>query len=174
MFEAFDIVNLLIFLIPTYIANSSPVVLGGGKPLDLGKKFSDGQRMLGDGKTIRGFVGGTLAGTVAGGIVAIVYHLPFFSNPQTQFITGFLLAFGTLFGDAAGSFIKRRSKTAPGRPFILDSISFLFFALLFAYPLTIGTLYALPNLIFFLILTVIIHPLTNLLANKAGLKNVPW
>ncbi len=174
MFQLIDVFNLLIFLIPSYIANSSPVVLGGGEPLDLGRKLGDGQRIFGDGKTIRGFVGGVLSGTVSGGIVAIFYHLPFFTDPQTQFIAGFLLAFGTLFGDAVGSFIKRRSKTAPGRPFILDSVSFIFFALLFAYPFTSGTLYALPNLMFFLLLTLIIHPLTNALANKLGLKNVPW
>ncbi|MBI5227087.1 CDP-2,3-bis-(O-geranylgeranyl)-sn-glycerol synthase [Candidatus Micrarchaeota archaeon] len=174
MLDLNGIFSLLIFLIPPYIANSSPVVLGGGAPLDQNIKLGDGQRLFGDGKTIRGFLGGTIAGAVAGGIVALYYPLPFFPNPQVQFIAGFALAFGTLFGDAAGSFIKRRTQTAPGRPFILDSVAFLFFALLFTYPFASSSLYDLQNLAFFLVLTLIIHPLTNALANKAGLKNVPW
>src|SRR5262245_36929528 len=101
-----QLLELLLFLVPTYIANSSPVVLGGGMPLDRGRTYSDGKRVLGDGKTIRGFIGGTLAGAVAGGIVAILYPLPFFETQALQFIAAFVMAFGTLAGDALGSFIK--------------------------------------------------------------------
>lgn len=169
-----QLLDLLLFLIPIYIANSSPVVLGGGWPLDFGGRLRDGSRVLGDGKTVRGFVGGTLAGTVAGGIVAILYPLPFFPNITTQFIGGFVLAFGTLSGDALGSFIKRRSGISSGKPFILDTIMFLIIAMVFVFPFVLPSIYAPLNLLFFAILTLILHPLTNMLANKAGLKNVPW
>jgi CDP-2,3-bis-(O-geranylgeranyl)-sn-glycerol synthase len=169
-----QLLDLLVFLIPIYIANSSPVVLGGGMPLDFGLKLPDGRRFLGDGKTIRGFIGGTMAGTVAGGIAAMVYPLPFFSTPLAQFTAAFVLAFGTLFGDAIGSFIKRRSGIGSGRPFFLDTITFLIVALILVYPLASPSLYDPFNLAFFIGLTLIIHPLTNFLANRAGLKNVPW
>ncbi len=166
--------DLLLFLIPIYIANSSPVVLGGGAPLDLGMRLSDGQRVLGDGKTIRGFIGGTLAGTVAGGVVAAFHLLPFFPDQTTQFIAGFVLAFGTLFGDSVGSFIKRRAGVASGMPFILDTIAFLIVALLMIGPIANARLYDIGNLAFFAVLTLVLHPMMNMLANKAGLKKVPW
>ncbi|MFH0737842.1 MAG: CDP-2,3-bis-(O-geranylgeranyl)-sn-glycerol synthase [Candidatus Micrarchaeota archaeon] len=171
MAELFD---LLVFLIPIYIANSSPVVLGGGAPLDLGATLRDGKRLLGDGKTIRGFVGGTLAGTAAGGLAAIFYRLPFFADAQLQFVAAFVLSFGTLSGDALGSFVKRRFGVGSGRPFFLDTIMFLIVALVLVYPLALPSLFEPYNLAFFALLTLIIHPLTNMLANKAGLKNVPW
>ncbi|NYZ73911.1 CDP-2,3-bis-(O-geranylgeranyl)-sn-glycerol synthase, partial [Candidatus Micrarchaeota archaeon] len=169
-----QLLDLLIFLIPIYVANSSPVVLGGGMPLDFGLKLPDGKRFLGDGKTIRGFIGGTLAGTVAGGIAAMLYPLPFFATPTLQFYAAFVLAFGTLAGDAAGSFVKRRFGIGSGRPFFLDTIAFLIVALILVYPLAYPSLYDPLNLAFFAALTLVIHPLTNFLANRAGLKNVPW
>lgn len=169
-----ELLDLLVFLIPIYVANASPVVLGGGAPLDFGASMPDGKRLLGDGKTIRGFVGGTLAGTVAGGLVALAYHLPFFPDQTTQFIAAFVLAFGTLSGDAVGSLIKRRFGVGSGRPFVLDTIMFLVVALALVYPLAKPELYEPMALAFFLGLTLIMHPFMNMVANKAGLKNVPW
>lgn len=168
------LVDLIVFLIPIYVANASPVVLGGGTPLDLGRNLSDGQRFLGESKTIRGFVGGTLAGTVAGGLLALAYQLPFFPDQSTQFLAAFILAFGTLAGDAIGSFIKRRANVGSGKPFVLDTIMFLIVALIFVYPFAGPELYGLPALAFFAGLTLIMHPFMNMVANKAGLKNVPW
>jgi CDP-2,3-bis-(O-geranylgeranyl)-sn-glycerol synthase len=169
-----QILDLLIFLIPIYIANSSPVVLGGGAPLDLDNTLPDGERILGNGKTVRGFVAGTLAGTFAGGLVSLVYLLPFFPSPLIQFTAAFFLSFGTMTGDALGSFMKRRMHVGSGRPFVLDTIMFLIVALVFVVPFASAALYQPLNLLFFLILTLILHPLTNYLANKAGLKSVPW
>lgn len=169
-----QLLDLLVFLIPIYIANSSPVVLGGGAPLDLGRALPDGERIFGNGKTIRGFIAGTLAGTFAGGLVSLVYLLPFFPSPLTQFIAAFFMSFGTLTGDALGSFIKRRMHVGSGRPFVLDTILFLIVALVFVVPFASAALFDPVNLLFFLILTLILHPLTNFLANRAGLKNVPW
>ncbi|MCI0503106.1 CDP-2,3-bis-(O-geranylgeranyl)-sn-glycerol synthase [Candidatus Micrarchaeota archaeon] len=167
-------IDLLLFLIPIYVANSSPVVLGGGPPLDFRITLQDGNRLLGDGKTIRGFAGGVLAGTVAGGAAAFFYRSPFFPDIQAQFLGAFVLSFGTLAGDALGSFIKRRAGVGSGRPFVLDTITFLIVALALAYPIASANLYDPQNLIFFAGLTLIIHPLANLLANRAGLKSVPW
>jgi CDP-2,3-bis-(O-geranylgeranyl)-sn-glycerol synthase len=37
-----NIPELALFIIPAYIANAFPVLLGGGLPLDFGKNFLDG------------------------------------------------------------------------------------------------------------------------------------
>jgi CDP-2,3-bis-(O-geranylgeranyl)-sn-glycerol synthase len=169
-----QLLDLLLFLLPIYIANSSPVVLGGGAPLDFGRTMQDGRRILGEGKTVRGFVAGVLAGTLAGGIAAIFYQSPFFPGSSTQFMAAFVLSFGTLSGDAIGSFIKRRMGVDSGRPFLLDTIMFVIVALILVFPFVDFSLYEPANIVFFIVLTMVLHPLTNMLANKAGLKRVPW
>lgn len=169
-----EVFVLLVFLIPIYIANSAPVVLGGGTPIDFGTVLHDGRRVLGQGKTIRGFIGGVLAGTVAGGIIAAVYQLPYFAGPSEQFLAGFLLSLGTMAGDSFGSFAKRRMNIGSGKPFWPDTVLFLVVALLLVYPFAAPELYQPFNIIFFLLLTVVLHPLTNALANRMGLKKVPW
>jgi CDP-2,3-bis-(O-geranylgeranyl)-sn-glycerol synthase len=169
-----QLLDLLLFLLPIYVANSSPVVLGGGMPLDLNLCFFDGRRVFGEGKTIRGFIGGVLCGTLAGGIAAIFYQSPFFPSQGVQFAAAFALSFGALAGDAFGSFIKRRMGVDSGKPFFLDTILFLIIALIIVYPLALSSLYEPLDLAFFLILTAVLHPLTNILANRVGLKKVPW
>jgi len=169
-----DYIMLILFLIPIYVANATPVVLGGGAPLDFGMKWSDGRRVFGDSKTIRGFFAGIFGGTLAGLIVASFYPLVFFDSVKTQIIGALMLSLGTMVGDAFGSFVKRRADVDSGKPFFLDSIMFIVFALAFVYPYANISLYDPFNILFFLSLTVILHPLTNFIANRAGLKNVPW
>lgn len=164
--------DLLVFLIPAYVANSSPVVLGGGASLDFGRKLN-GKRILGEGKTIRGFAGGVMAGTIAGVIVAWFYPLPFFASMEHQMTGAFMLALGTLAGDSMGSFLKRRLAMESGSPFFPDTFIFLIVALAFAFPFVQG-LYSPFNLAFLFGLTIILHPTTNFLANRIGLKKVPW
>lgn len=166
--------ELLLFLVPVYVANSSPVVLGGGAPLDLNIRLPDGRRLFGQGKTIRGFVGGVIAGTLAGMLVALIYQLPYFPDQSAQFMAAFLLSLGTLSGDAVGSFMKRRLGMESGEQFMPDTFIFLLISLIFVFPLADISLYGPLNLGFFLILTIILHPLTNVLANRLGLKKVPW
>lgn len=169
-----EMIELLIFLIPAYIANSSPVLFGGGTPIDLGKNFLDNERIFGEGKTIRGFFAGSFCGIIAGAIITIIHKSIFFSDPKTQFLGFVILALGSISGDAIGSFIKRRLKFKSGKQFWLDSIFFIVFALLVVLPLAESELYKLENIFFIVGLTAILHPLTNFIANKAGLKRVPW
>ncbi len=169
-----DIPALLIFLIPIYIANSSPVLLGGGSPLDLGEKFFDKKRILGKGKTVKGFIAGVVCGTVAGVLIAMIYPLAFFAGTTIQILGGFALSLGTMTGDSLGSFIKRRFDIARGRPFVIDTALFLAVALIFVYPFADIGLYRIENLLFMFGLTIIMHPAANFIANKMGLKNVPW
>jgi len=169
-----DILALLLFLFPIYIANSSPVVLGGGIAIDLGEKFFDKKRILGKGKTVRGFIAGVVCGTVAGMLIAMIYPLEFFGSTSSQMMGAFAVSLGTMTGDSLGSFIKRRIDLARGRPFIIDTALFLAIALVFVYPFAEGILYSLENLLFMFGFTIIMHPAANFIANKLGLKNVPW
>lgn len=56
-----DWVSLLIFslllIVPAYLSNASMVFTGGGRPIDGGKLFRDGRRILGDHKTVNGLKG---------------------------------------------------------------------------------------------------------------------
>ncbi len=170
----FDVIQILVFILPSYLSNSIPVLLGGGRALDFGAKSSDGKRLLGSSKTVRGFIAGVAAGTLAGAIMVFLYPLPFFASPKEQFMASFMLAFGTMFGDSLGSFIKRRLEIAPGKPFLLDSVLFLVIALLLAYPFTLAGAYSIEMIAFLFGLTLILHPLTNIIANRLGMKKVPW
>lgn len=47
----------LLFIVPAYLSNASMVFTGGGKPIDGGRNFRDGRRILGDHKTWNGLKG---------------------------------------------------------------------------------------------------------------------
>jgi len=50
----------LLFIFPGYISNAAMVIVGGGKPIDGGRNFRDGRRILGDNKTWSGLIKGPL------------------------------------------------------------------------------------------------------------------
>lgn len=167
----FDLLTFLLLILPAYIANATPVVLGGGPPIDMKKNFLDGRRILGDNKTIRGFFAGIFSGVLAGCLVAIFHPvLP----PSQLVLSAFLLSLGTMFGDALGSFIKRRIGSKPGSYAIFDSFFFILFALIFAHTSLPAELYSPYYLFFILLLTFILHIGSNFVANRLGWKNVPW
>ncbi len=172
MVRMVTLLDIALFILPSYIANSSPVVLGGGTSIDLGKNFGDGRRIFGPGKTIRGFVLGVLAGTLVGIIIYSNYTSPFFASKEQAFLGSFVLAFGTLLGDALGSFIKRRANVEHGKSFLLDTFLFVVVAIVLVYPLIIPESLG-PWIIAFIVgVTLILHPTFNIIANKLGLKKV--
>ena len=128
-----DIINVLnmaayviYFMLPAYLANVSALTFGGGTPLDFGREFRDGRRILGDGVTWRGTIIGTGIGTAIGILQGIIAGDIFYGA-----LLGFSLGLGALLGDAAGSFIKRRINIGRGRPApILDQLDFVVGALL--------------------------------------------
>jgi CDP-2,3-bis-(O-geranylgeranyl)-sn-glycerol synthase len=168
---------LILFILPSYFANAIPVVLGGGPPLDGGRIFRDGQRLFGDGKTVRGLFAGILAGLLVGALEGVIlpgtaYSL--YPSASSYALAGLLLGAGTMAGDLLGSFVKRRSRIARGKPSILlDQLSFLAVALLFAYPLA-PQLLSLWAVLFLAVLTYFVHVGANIVANRLGLKKVPW
>jgi len=179
-------VGLWLFL-PAMLPNSAAVVFGGGTPVDFGKSWR-GKRILGDGKTWRGFFGGGLAGVVFGLIlIGISYFFdsenfwgygPFWKNVGILFC----LSFGSLFGDMLGSFIKRRLGINRGQKApILDQFDFVIGAFLITaifFPRWVYDTYIegwhIVALIFVLIMTLILHRVVNIIGYKAGLKNEPW
>ncbi|MBD3398438.1 CDP-2,3-bis-(O-geranylgeranyl)-sn-glycerol synthase [Candidatus Micrarchaeota archaeon] len=166
--------ELLAFILPCYVANAAPVLVGGGMRLDMGIKLGDGMGLLGKTKTIRGFLGGVAAGAIVSGIVAAIWPGLLFGNQQTLFLAGVMLAVGALIGDAAGSFIKRRMRMKPGKHFnFLDQMDFIIGGLLFAYPFA-SRIYSLENIVFIVVVSYVLHVGANVSANKLGLKKVPW
>lgn len=142
------------YILPAYFANASPVLVGGGRPIDGGRVWRDGRRLLGDGKTWRGFIGGVLIGTLVG-IVQYFITPDFYGSLETAVKLAFLLSFGALIGDLVGSFIKRRANLPRGYPAIgLDQLGFLISALAFAYP--VKTLSS-GQIIFLLVVSPFIH-----------------
>lgn len=167
-------VDLLIFILPAYIANAVPVLLGGGTSMDFGKNFTDGRRIFGDGKTIRGFLSGVFGGIAAGGIISHIAVVPFFPDARTQFLAFAAMGFGTMAGDALGSFLKRRLGIDAGKPFVLDQLMFLIVALVLVYPFALPSVYSAENIAFLFVVTYVLHSGSNFVANKLGWKKVPW
>lgn len=167
-----DIVKLLAFILPAYVANSSPVVFGGGTRIDFGKSLHDGKRLFGDGKTYRGLLAGVVFGTFTGFVVALadVGGIPL--SFRSKMVAAFLLSVGTLVGDAAGSFIKRRMGISHGSQHeFFDQLLFLGGALLFASIVFLPTL---QEIVVLVVMTYVLHKAANWLAHKAQIKNVPW
>lgn len=174
-------VTTLYFILPAYFSNGSGLLFGGGLPLDLGKSDKNGVRWVGDGVTWRGFIAGTLVGTLAGAVQGyfgpyIIANFgqfiitPIAPNISQGIIIGFLLGFGALLGDAIGSFLKRRIGIGRGEPApILDQLDFIIVALILV---SLVVKLNLITVVLAIILTLIIHLLTNTIAYLLGIKDV--
>jgi CDP-2,3-bis-(O-geranylgeranyl)-sn-glycerol synthase len=158
------IIEALKFIFPAYCANGAPVLAGGGPPLDFGKNFFDGKRILGKNKTFRGFFFGWFIGLMVGLIETMLFGYPI--------LFSVLSPLGALMGDLAGAFLKRRLNIAPGGLLpVLDQIDFVVGALLFSLPLSMVSW---ELAVAVLVITPPIHLFTNFLAFKLKLKNNPW
>jgi CDP-2,3-bis-(O-geranylgeranyl)-sn-glycerol synthase len=161
------IIEALKFIFPAYCANAIPVVTGGGRPIDFGKKFSDGKPIFGQNKTFRGFFSGLAVGTAVGLIESALF-------PEYPILFGFVLSLGALFGDLAGAFIKRRLGISPGDLLpVIDQVDFIIGAILFSFLLFLQFM-SVELVMAALIITPPIHLLTNFAAYKVGLKKHPW
>jgi CDP-2,3-bis-(O-geranylgeranyl)-sn-glycerol synthase len=173
------------FTLPAYAANPMAVLWGGGTPMDFGRLARDGRRLLGDGKTWRGFAGGILSGVVLGTILtAAGAAAPVLSfGPAPDFLRPVaLLATGALLGDVIGAFFKRRrglprGAKAPG----LDQYDFLlgaFLLLAIGDPGFLGATYFTGDRLFGLLLVIVItpalHRAVNIVGYRMGRKKEPW
>ncbi|MGA9085601.1 MAG: CDP-2,3-bis-(O-geranylgeranyl)-sn-glycerol synthase, partial [Methanoregula sp.] len=96
-------------MVPAYVPNPVAALCGGGTPVDFGRNYSDGRRLLGEGKTFRGLVCGVLAGVAVGALqiwLAGTWGWTFL--PQHTAASIIILPLGALLGDMGKSFVKRR------------------------------------------------------------------
>jgi len=174
-----EVINALWFILPAYVANSSPTLLAGVKTMDSGKNFIDGKRILGDGKTWEGFFGGIAIGSLIGFLLIMFYdvvaefaiHYQIVLT-QTNMSIVFALCVGALVGDVVGSFIKRRFSIERGEPApLLDQLDFVIGSLFFASFFTVLELRTIVILIF---LTPVIHWLSCVIGYIFRIKRRPW
>jgi CDP-2,3-bis-(O-geranylgeranyl)-sn-glycerol synthase len=170
-----DYIAALLFFLPAGLANMTPPVVNKvpwinqwKTPLDFGNTWR-GKRLLGDNKTWRGIVCGTIVGAISAVIISklntntVVTIAPLY--------VGILLGFGALAGDAVESFFKRQLGFKPGQPwFPFDQIDYIFGALLIILPFVSLQLWS--------ILTIVLvyfglHLLTAYLGYLLKLKDSP-
>ncbi|MEM0240807.1 MAG: CDP-2,3-bis-(O-geranylgeranyl)-sn-glycerol synthase [Candidatus Nezhaarchaeales archaeon] len=157
------VISSIVFILPAYIANMTPLIVAKiipkRRPMDLGKYWFDGRRVLGDSKSIEGFISGVLSGLLVG---------LFLSDA----LRGFLMGLGAMIGDVLGSFVKRRLGVAQGEPVLfLDQYFFVLVALLLCY--SSGYTLTLEHLLVILVATPILHTSSNYVAYLLGIKQRP-
>ena len=191
-------IDSIVFILPAFFANASPTILGKGTtlngPIDGGRFWKGNEelgRLLGDGKTIRGFIGGTLTGTLISPLVILLlaifgetaayvtyvdkgffYSMFKADDPYLiSIIIGFLQSIGALSGDLIGSFIKRRTGLKRGETFLfMDQLGFLFVALVLSFFIIP---FPLDWIMILIPITFVVHIVMNLFGYIIGLQKVP-
>ena len=163
------IIEALILIFPAMVANGAPVVAARfykrGHPIDMGKTLG-GRRILGDGKTVEGFLAGLVAGLATGVLESILLD-------RSLVEPALVASLGALLGDMAGSFLKRRLGLPRGAPApLLDQLDFYIGALAMleaaGYRIGVGPAIVMGGVI------LVLHVATNRIAYMLRLKNVPW
>ena len=191
------VLEALWLLLPAYLSNMLPVVVGGGTPIDFGRTWKDGRPILGPGKTWRGLLlAPLLAAALVGGLRWLVTATAWgdladwstWGPPIWWFVLAYALGLGALVGDAVKSFFKRRTGRERGARWPgFDQLDFvvgaLVFCLLAATALDLAGAvepnfffaeFTWPRLLVLLLLTPLLHLAVNFLGYKMGLKQVPW
>ncbi|MEK7653412.1 MAG: CDP-2,3-bis-(O-geranylgeranyl)-sn-glycerol synthase [Patescibacteria group bacterium] len=171
-------------ILPAYLANMAPVIfdkLGWfrslARPVDGGRKIGR-DFVFGRSKTWRGFVAGAIFGLVVSFIQYLLTVNDFFASIslvdyQKDFlIFGVWAGLGAISGDLVKSFFKRRISIKSGRSWpIFDQLDFIAGFFLFTYWLVK------PDweiIIAVCLLTLVLHPLTNVVSYFLGMKKVWW
>ena len=180
------LIEAIFFISPCYVSNSFaslsrslPFLKKWSTPIDFGKSYN-GRRVLGDGKTFRGLISGTIVGSLMGFIQFYLSqnynftYIPEFNNFNLlNFLTlGFLLSLGALLGDIIKSLIKRRFGIKRGRPWPpFDQLDFILGGFL------LSILYFFPGwniALVIIVITPLIHFCTNVIAYWLKIKDVWW
>lgn len=174
-------------MLPVYTANNCATLLGGGPPIDGGRDFFDGKRILGDHKTYRGFILGTLCGVAMGviqaiaapGIAPYLMHVvgstAFLSMPPAVIVA---LPLGALAGDSIKSFFKRRLGMPSGSMMpVADQLDFVLGAWVFCLVADtawfLGS-FTIPVMALAILLTFPLQLFHNAVAVVLGKKKVLW
>ncbi|HLC64167.1 MAG TPA: CDP-2,3-bis-(O-geranylgeranyl)-sn-glycerol synthase [Patescibacteria group bacterium] len=184
-----EILNLVLktlyLLLPVYLANMFAVLSSRwsflsslNKPIDSGKNFGQ-RRLLGDGKTWRGLVVGFMIGTIIVIIQICLYSFESFRNISlinyaavNWLWLSLISGLGPLLGDLIASFFKRRLNFERGAPLpFVDQWDFITsYFLLLALVSNLDWNIVIAGYL----LTLIIHPLSNIIAYFLKIKKVWW
>ena len=174
MFEL--IIKLTWFFLPAIFSNMAPNVFKFipflNYPLDFNIQLHE-KPLIGKNKTYRGFFFGILIAILVILIQKALYNQMInFSlvnyNQINIYLLGFLLGFGTLFGDTFFSFLKRRINIPPGKPWIpFDQINWIIGALLLT---SFYISFSFKEIAISLILSLLLHPAINLISYFLGLQ----
>jgi len=165
------LIIFVLYLIPLYIANATPILIHGKTPIDFNKKLF-GKPVFGKGKTIIGAASGIIAGAAAGAVISI--FVPFVIGVLPNYIfLAFMLGLGAILGDLTKSFFKRRYGIKSGEKWdFADQLDFV------AGGIILSAIFArIPEwwvVIALLVATFFIHSATNFVAFRLKLKKVPW
>ncbi|MHA1307959.1 MAG: CDP-2,3-bis-(O-geranylgeranyl)-sn-glycerol synthase [Candidatus Heimdallarchaeota archaeon] len=163
-----EVFNAIFFVMPTMFSNTTPLLFGGGVPMDFRRNLKDGRRFLGDGKTIRGFVWGCLGGFVMGLLTMWWFNNIVDAGFSIHIANGFFQGLGGVTGDIVGSFIKRRRNIPSGGALpIVDQTGFMFFGLLVPLCLLTYAIIMIP-------LAAVVHFAANAVGYTLGWKDVWW
>ena len=191
--------------LPGFLANTFAMMWGkwlpktgyGPWPIDGGRRMKDGNRILGDGKTWNGLIGGSLtSGLLCVLIVSLMGDVPtstdiessVFAHPLTgyegtwfdvgsvglsAFILGSFLGFACLIGDSTGSFIKRRrglkrEGDVSSKAPLLDTLPFAIMVFLWGQLFLQNSLLSDTDLILPMVVIVVITPILHRSFNLIG------
>ena len=191
--------------LPGFLANTFAMMWGkwlpktgyGPWPIDGGRKMKDGNRILGDGKTWNGLIGGSLtSGLLCVLIVTLMGDVPtstdiessVFAHPLTgyegtwfdvgsvglsAFILGSFLGFACLIGDSTGSFIKRRrglkrEGDVSSKAPLLDTLPFAIMVFLWGQLFLQNSLLSDTELVLPMVVIVVITPILHRSFNLIG------
>ncbi|MBD3330478.1 CDP-archaeol synthase [Candidatus Peregrinibacteria bacterium] len=170
------IVEALYFILPAYMANMAPLILGKlnaplGVPIN--------KKALGANKTWRGLYAGYLGALLVLAIQFWLGKMGYFDeylmidlSAANIFAYAIPFGIGAIVGDAAKSFVKRRLKIKPGAPFFpFDQIDFIIGVYIFMLPVFVIPWQA---ALIVLIVTPVLHFLANVIAYAIGIKKVWW
>jgi CDP-2,3-bis-(O-geranylgeranyl)-sn-glycerol synthase len=131
----------------------------------MGMRLGDGERVLGDNKTVRGLIGGLIVGAVVGVACSYVFSMNLLP-------IAILASMGALLGDLAGALLKRRLKIPPGGALpVVDQLDFVVGAVLCV---SVFFQISLAVVLILFLVTPPIHFLTNVGAYALGLKEHYW
>jgi CDP-2,3-bis-(O-geranylgeranyl)-sn-glycerol synthase len=204
-------INVLCVLLmygSAYLANTGAMLFGKWIPektgipvivIDGGRNYSDGHRLLGDGKSWNGLIGGG----IVSGLLFMLAHKLWNSNGANAplvdpllyadsndwfwliesdnsgliaaFTMGFVLGFACMVGDMCGSFIKRRrglkreGDQSSEAP-LLDTIPFAIAIFITSFILFDGQIITHHNLVEEILFLLLVTPLIHRLFNVIGYK----
>ncbi len=179
------ILATIYLLLPVYLANMAPVIVQRlgywkqlAKPIDGGLKLF-GQDLLGKGKTWRGLIIGVLVAMITVIIQTFFQQIGWLDSIRlinywelNYLLFGFLAGLGALGGDLVKSFIKRRVKITSGNAWpVFDQLDFIVGFFLLTWLLVVWT----PEIVWAaVIITLAVHPVSNLIGYYFKIKKVWW